>query len=163
MLTQERLREILEYVPATGLFRWLDSRHGAVEVGAIAGGVNESSGYIHIKIDGKIYQAQRLAVLYMVGAWPTHMVDHENGKRSDNSWLNLREATRAQNSQNATTYKNNRLGLKGVFQQRNGRFTARIKVAGKSLTIGTFNTAEDASAAYATAAVHHFGSFAKVA
>lgn len=58
MLTAERLRELLHYDPATGLFRWLVARNshaGKVKPGAIAG--CEHQGRVVVTIDGKSYLA----------------------------------------------------------------------------------------------------------
>jgi AP2 domain/HNH endonuclease len=89
-------------------------------------------------------------------------VDHINLNKLDNRKCNLRLATRAQNSQNRPVLKNNLLGIKGVrLYERTGRFVARIRVCGKLLHLGYFNTPEEASDAYWRAAQNYFGEFAR--
>ena len=58
----------------------------------------------------------------------------------------------------------NKVGMKGVIQvKRFGvtKFEARIKVAGKQMHLGRFETAQEAHAAYCNAADKHFGDFAR--
>lgn len=91
MLTAERLREVLEYDPAIGVFRWLIKPCGQISIGDIAG-CRHGEGYVQIRVIGRIYLAHRLAWLYMTGEWPISLIDHRNLDRSDNRWSNLREA-----------------------------------------------------------------------
>jgi hypothetical protein len=96
MLSAKRLRRVLSYAPATGIFRWKVSASSRAPVGAIAGAKN-GRGYHQIRIGGRPYSASRLAWLYMTGKWPNSEISYINGKRSDTRWANLREATSLQN------------------------------------------------------------------
>src|SRR6516164_9069354 len=92
MLTADRLRNVLKYAPATGIFRWKISASTRAPVGTIAGTRN-GRGYRQIRIDGRPYSASRLAWLYMTGKWPNSENSYINGKPSDTRWANLRKAT----------------------------------------------------------------------
>jgi hypothetical protein len=152
-ITQEDLVKNFTYNPSTGEFNRLRGR-------AKTGSVN-NEGYVHIKINNKIYKAHRLAFLYMTGDFPADEVDHINGNRSDNRWENLRKCTRHQNMGNSKTYQNNRSNLKGVRKNRNG-WEARIRINGTAIQIGTFKTREEAKAAYDAKAVELFKEFARL-
>lgn len=158
-LTQERLRQVLHYEPATGMFTRRLSVNNRTKVGEVVGRVMAGNGYRFIKIDGHGYYAHRLACLYMTGAWPADRVDHINAVRSDNRWGNLRPATMAQNAGNRPMQKNNTSGFKGVFA-RSGRWMAMIR-KGRLFRLGTFDTPEEASAAYEKAASELFGPYAR--
>lgn len=158
-ITQARLKELLHYDPVTGIFTWRITRGGQPE-GSRAGAVT-SSGYLQISIDYKLYKAHRLAVLYMTGAWPKEMVDHEKGDRSDNRWERIREATRSQNGANSRARTSR--GVKGVYAIQGGKFRAQIRVSYRLINLGTFPTKEEAAQAYASAAKQYFGAFARAA
>ncbi len=160
----ERLREVLSYDSETGLFTWLISLSPVVKPGDIAGTVT-IGGYIHIGIDRVYFGAHRLAWLYIHGQWPKEEIDHVNLDRTDNRLCNLREANNQQNSANTRAQKNNRVGIKGVQKKIGNRgavsFRARIRVNDNLLHLGYFETAKQASDAYASAATLHFGAFVR--
>lgn len=88
------------------------------------------------------------------GPIPAGMViDHVNGDRADNRLENLRTGTQAQNCQNRQgPQKNCGSGLIGAyFHKHSGRWHSRIQVRGKTTSLGYFDTAEEASAAYIAA------------
>lgn len=146
MLTQDRLKELLHYDPKTGVFTWLCDRGGKAKEGTEAGVL--STGYVRIMVDGKRYLAHRLASLYVTGAWPAKMVDHENRERADNVWTNLRPATRKQNRENGGPNKNSTSGFRGVsWDERLGKFRARIFHDGQSIFLGGHDSLIDAAAA----------------
>ena len=68
-LSATRLRKLLKYVPATGVFRWRVHK-GSQPHRSVAGSIHPPKGYREICIDGKIYRANRLAWIYMTGKWP---------------------------------------------------------------------------------------------
>ena len=149
-LTAERLREVLHYDPATGVFTWLVPC-GSAAAGAEAGSFY-SNGYMRVGVAGSVHLAHRLAWFYMTGEWPAEQIDHINGARADNRWVNLREATKAENQQNVTAYRNNTSGFPGVdWNKRDRRWRARIMVKREYRNLGYFSTAEEAAAAYAEA------------
>lgn len=154
-ITVERLRELLDYNPVTGVFKWRPTlkmrRKGLVA------GTQHTKWYWHIRVDKRWYLAHRLAWLYVYGRWPADEIDHINGVRFDNRIANLREATTTQNRQNR---KPKVAGLKGV-QKYYHRWRARIYVSGKCIWLGSFTTQEAASAAYREAAIKHYGEFAR--
>lgn len=146
-LTRERLRGLLDYDPASGIFTWKVG-HGSVKVGDVAGHAHRS-GYIYVHIDRKHYLAHRLAFLWMVGAWPSKQVDHINRVRSDNRWENLRDVSNRENSLNNGR---NTSGHKGVcWNKSSGRWQASIGINGAKKFLGQFDRVEDAAAAYASA------------
>lgn len=110
-LTQSVLHKLLHYNPDTGIFTWKVS-NGRSTVGKVAG--SSCHGYVSIGINTKIYLGHRLAVLYMTGGWPAYDVDHINGNRADNRWVNLRQVTRHQNCLNRKRASHNKSGVKGV-------------------------------------------------
>lgn len=159
-ITAERLRELLDYCPETGVFTWRVSV-GGMKVGARAGCRN-NRGYVLIRVDGTIYVAHRLAWLFTTGCWPAEFIDHVNCDRSDNRLVNLREATHAQNQANARLPSNSTVGLKGVTR-RKSRWEAQIKYCGEKKYLGLFDTPEAAHAAYVAAAKGLFGDYARAA
>lgn len=150
-LSANRLRDLLEYVPETGVFRWrVTTNNRSAKAGSSAGSV-KGAGYVYIQIDGKSYCAHRLAVLYMTGEWPANQVDHINGCRTDNVWSNLRCVTVSGNRMNQRRARSdNRTGLLGVHVAGR-KWTASIGIAGRTRHLGTFDSPEQAHAAYVQA------------
>jgi hypothetical protein len=148
MLTAERLREVLDYNPETGIFRWKAiSTKNQVKVGDIAGCAGAKD-YRRICIDGRLHLTHRLAWLYMTGEWPVADIDHINGISGDNRFANLREATRSENMQNRRgPNRDSKTGLLGASPNQ-GKYEAAICLDGKKHYLGLFKTAEQAHAAY---------------
>jgi hypothetical protein len=155
MLTAERLREVLNYDPQTGEFRWRIDRGRRFKAGMVAGSKTHR-GYIVIRIDDALHWAHRLAWLHMTGEWPTGEMDHKDRNGINNVWSNLREASRGQNMVNSV--HRNLTGFRGV-NRKGARFQAQLKQGGRILTLGTFDTPEEAHAAYRAAAEKLHGEF----
>jgi hypothetical protein len=157
MLTAERLKQLVSYDPETGLFKNSAPRK-KVRVGEVAGSLDKSNGYIKLTIDRRHYFAHRLAFLFVTGAWPSGIVDHINGNRTDNKLANLRQVSRELNQQNMRkASKASASGLLGAFKKRD-KWESKIKVHGKAISLGAFDTAEQAHHAYVQAKrLHHAG------
>lgn len=155
-----RVRELLDYDASTGILRWKTKRHGTASVGSQAGSIN-SKGYRCVKIDGKLYQAHRVAWALVNGEWPAQAIDHKNRNRDDNRIDNLRLATNSQNTANSKRPAHNTSGLKGVtWHKQRQKWAAQIRKDGKNLHLGLFASAEEAHQAYIKAANENFGEFA---
>ncbi len=158
-LTAARLREVLHYDPATGIFTWVRPTGRRAKIGDAAGSA-EGRGYWAIRIDCERYKAHRLAWLYQYGEWPLGDLDHINGDKRDNRIANLREASRSTNIQNLRAAKShNSSGFLGVILDRSKktakRYTARIVHNGKQHSLGYYNTPEEAHAVYLEAKRKH--------
>jgi len=98
----------------------------------------------------------------MAGEWPKDQIDHIDLNRSNNAWDNLREASRDQNGANRRAHRDNKTSFKGVtWHDQIGKYYARINVNKKRISLGVFEKAEDAAAAYIAAAVKYHGDFAR--
>lgn len=89
------------------------------------------------------------------------VVDHINGDGLDNRKKNLRACTHAENIRNQKLNRLNTTGYKGVCVNSK-KWIARIKINGKLLYLGRYNTPEEAAQVYDEAARKYFGKFAKV-
>lgn len=139
-LTQARLKELLHYNPLSGQFTWIAAPGRSVRVGAIAGCKCSVTGYLKIRIDRRLYQAHRLAFLYMEGAFPPVQVDHIDRAKTNNAWANLRSVTDAENKRNMPRRRDNNTGATGVYWHNQlDKWTAQINVKGKTIHLGTFS------------------------
>lgn len=154
-ITQARLKELLNYEPDTGVFTWRVSPSNRVAAGSKAGAPG-SSGYWSIQIARKLHLSHRLAWLFMTGLQPTNCVDHINGKRADNRFSNLREATHCQNLQNQKV----RSPFTGVHLHGRG-WRAKITANRAIHILGTFATHAEAHAAYLAAKQQLHGEYAR--
>lgn len=151
-LTAMRLREVLDYCPETGAFIRRATPLIAQKMGMTVGYINDG-GYLRIRVDGKVYPGHRLAWLYVHGKFPNGELDHINRNRSDNRIANLRLATRSENKQNRSMQRNNKSGYRGVhWNGRDRRWHAQIQLDGKRHHLGSYQSSEDAYAAYCAAA-----------
>lgn len=151
-LTGSFLESRLTYNPLSGVFHYVIRPNRIKKAGDVAGW-SDKDGYLRITLDHKDYLAHRLAWVWCYGVWPKYYIDHINHNPADNRIINLREATGAQNQANRGVSKNNTSGFKGVrYYKKTGRWAAAIQ-------IGTFNTAEEAHAAYSRVAMLIQGEF----
>lgn len=155
------LRQLFHYDPESGVVSWKAAQcRGRIKAGTAAGCVKDA-GYIRIQFKGESFLAHRVAWAVHFGEWPDGFIDHINRDRGDNRISNLRVATHAENARNRPAASHNKTGLKGV-QEHRGKFRARIVCDGERVSVGTFETAEEAHSAYASAAKAMHKEFASV-
>jgi len=155
IITQEYLKELLDYDPATGIFTWKVRTTNSVQVGDVAGTIN-SLGYRVIRLHGKLYKAHRLAWLFMTGEFPSDQIDHINHVKDDNRFSNLREVTNTENHRNATMQKNNSSGVTGVsWHKATSKWIVQIHVNGKHIHGGLFGCITAATLARKALEIKH--------
>jgi len=89
------------------------------------------------------------------------IIDHKDRNPLNNRKSNFRFCTNAENSRNSSLRKTNKSGFKGVsWRKDRKRWTARIKLNGKQLWVGTFKDKLKAAKAYNAAAIKYHGEFA---
>jgi hypothetical protein len=147
--TAERVREVFQYDPETGIFRWLINRYPR-KAGDIAGALT-FGGYWRIAIDRTSYPAGRVAWLHFYGVWPNGLVDHKDGNKLNNAIKNLREASSVENGRNSIA--------KGYCSDSHGKYIAYIYVNRKQISLGRYETEEQAAHARLAGTQKYFGEF----
>ena len=168
-VSQEQLRELLDYDPETGELRWKPKagsewqiswnvRHAGKPALAASNG---KYGHRVGQLFGRKVYAHRVIWAWMTGGWPEQEIDHINGDTSDNRWCNLREANGSQQRANSVwpgrslprgVYRNNQIGGRA--------YIAAITINGQYVYLGAFDTPKEAHEAYRKAAEEHQGEHA---
>ncbi len=159
MIEQVRLKELLYYEPSTGWFIWRVKRTNSVPIGSRAG-VLDDRNYRKIQLLGKQYYAGRLAWFYMTGKWPACVIDHIDRDQANDAWGNLREASYGESTHNRILPVGVS-GLRGVRRVHSNplRWEARIAVGYHRVSLGTFDSAEEAHVAYLAASEKLHGEY----
>lgn len=119
-LSHERLLELFEYNPDTGIF--LNKTQRGKYPPGIEAGSSDYRGYLRVTIDWKVYLGHRLAWFYVHKKWPKDQIDHINRVKSDNRISNLREATASINMLNTPYKAEKRSGHEGIYWCPRGNF-----------------------------------------
>ncbi len=151
-----KLRETFTYNPATGVVRWVKTGR-RMKAGAPVGTV-DSRGRLRVEMNGATHGVHQIAFALYNDRWPKDQIDHINHDKMDNRIANLREATNAENSRNRPR-KTGGTRVRGVCLHK-GRYIARVMVDGRSINLGSFDSAHEASAAYRSAVFMYHGEFA---
>jgi hypothetical protein len=169
-LTPERVSELFNYDPETGVLSWKRPENAGDGRGRNWGKragyeINSGDGAGYRKVEilefGRSgFLEHRLIWVYMTGHWPTDQVDHRNLVKNDNRWANLREASNVQNQANRGLRPHNSSGRTGVsFHPSQGKWHAELSIGRKRVLHAYFHEREEAIAAREAALVHH-GQFA---
>jgi hypothetical protein len=146
-LTQEIVREFLDYDPLTGALTWRH-RHQIwftteraykmwnIRFPGKHAFTSTSHGYLRGDIFNKSYSAHRVIFLWMRGRWPDPEIDHNNHDGTDNRWDNLEETT--ENAKNKKLFSTNTSGRTGVYWHK------QIIADRKKIFLGLFEKFEDA-------------------
>ena len=154
-MTQTECRELFDY--REGALYWRSNRGSNAKAGANAGRVLRT-GYRSIHVSGRRHQEHRLVYLWWHGSVPTQL-DHINGMKADNRIENLRPADPSRNQIN-TPQRKSASGIRGVRASRHpGKWIARIYQNNKEIRIGTFESKDEAKAAYKQMAREIYGEF----
>jgi hypothetical protein len=144
MNTIAQIKEVLQYDPNTGLFEWAQNIGMKIKKGQRAGG-KQGLGYVSIKYKKKTYKAHRLAFALQTGNWPIKDIDHINGQRDDNRWINLRIASKRENLLNSKKSSTNKSGHKNIhFVKNTKRWRVAIHALNGKLIQRNYRKLEDA-------------------
>lgn len=158
-MTQERLHQLLNYDPKTGIFTW-KIRKGRMRAGTRAGYI-KSNGYEAIMLDWKMYFSHRLAWLFVHGSMPDY-IDHINTIPLDNRIENLRPCSPLENCSNQKIRPNNTSGVKGVsWSKAAKKWVGEVGKKGHKSYIGLFNSIEEAEQAVRIHRIKIHGEFAR--
>lgn len=137
MPTQERLRELFDYREGRLFHR---TSRGSAAAGKEIGGLN-NQGYRKAKVEKRWYKVHRLIWVWHYGSIPPGLVvDHIDGRRTNNRIDNLRLLTVGDNSRHRVVNPQD-----GIYFE-NGKWTLRLVIAGRRHTLGRHTTFEAAQA-----------------
>lgn len=154
--SRKYLNECFSYNKDTGLLFWknrprehfnADNSHkkfNNVMAGNVAGHVwvGSHNTYWVVKISGARYYCHRI-IWKLVNDEEPNEIDHKNINSLDNSFLNLRNITPAQNRLNLKARKDNKSGTKGVYKSGN-KWCVQIRRHGKLKNFGSYESIEEA-------------------
>jgi len=169
ILSQDILKECFIYDPETGALTWSvrPREHFNTDrgwkmfntrfAGKTAGSVNKVAGYLQVRISYKPYQVHRVIWCLVTGAWPKNEIDHEDHKKANNRWGNLREATHQENGKNQPISSRNKSGVTGVsWHKQQQKWRARINIKDKGqIFLGCFEALDGAMRARKSAEVKY--------
>jgi hypothetical protein len=149
---EARLRALIGYDSEAGRLYWAAKPNRNILVGQQIGRPN-SWGHWAFRFMGKTLMVHRVAWFISHGEWPRHQIDHIDGDKGNNRIGNLRDVPQTLNMQNLTkAHRSNKSGFIGVHRVKNQRLTkpwkASIKANGRNISIGHFDSPEEAHAAY---------------
>lgn len=146
-----KLAETFSYVDGC-LVRAKTINYRAKE-GAQAGTIDKSTGYVKVNFDGKVRLAHRLIWALVNGQEPDGQIDHIDGNRANNKIENLRCCDNSTNMQNLKRARvDSATGVLGVsLCKQTGRYVSRIRSGSKYLSLGRFDSVQQASEAYISA------------
>ena len=145
----------MEYVPSLGLV-WKVNRKGKTTPGTLVGGRTPRS---HIRLNGVRVLVHHIVWFLHKGYWPSsrnEWIDHRDGNELNRTIDNLRSSTPSQN--NANRSSSNNLG-KGVNLDPNNSYRAHIQFKGTRYYLGTYETVQEAAAAYKGASIILHGEY----
>ena len=152
----ERLEEIFDIDYQKGFL--IRKRKGKGRPLGVAGCFNDR--YPRITVDGKLYLVHRVIWAMVNKVDPGEMeIDHINRDKHDNRPCNLRLATRSQQMANIRRRRDSACGCKGVKKEYN-KWVSTITVNKAKISLGSFDSIEEASQAYWKAAQANFGEYA---
>lgn len=124
IIDQEYLKECFDYDILTGICTWrnrplehfknkagyngFNSKFPDVEVGCVMNG-----GYLFIGLNGN-QLLHRMICLWMGKSITGKQIDHINGVKTDNRWVNLRVVDQTDNLKNKKLRESNKTGVSGV-------------------------------------------------
>jgi hypothetical protein len=149
-MNQARLKELYNYQP-NGSLTFAVRSSNRVRVGDTVGALSHK-GYLHTTIDGQKQYLHRMVWVWHNGPIPEGLqVDHINGVKGDNRIENLQLLNNRQNvAKGMAVWKPGGLPAGVRWKPNRCKFYAAIhdQAIGKQRHLGSFNTAEEASAAY---------------
>jgi hypothetical protein len=158
--SQAELKEAFTYSETEGQLLRNDKVAGSISM--------SSGGYRLIMFKGTRYVAHRLIWIYHNGSIPPsltvdHIVEQELGvsklffnSKDVNYISNLQLLTKAQ-QQRKSIARNKSTNLIPGIRERKGRFTVAITVLGVAMSIGTFDTLEEAKLKRIASEIHFWG------
>lgn len=168
---QDVLLQLLSYDPETGKLFWKERgpewfKDGDRSARSRAQAWNRknagkeaftaiTTGYRYGAVANVNYLAHRVIWKLVTGIEP-EQVDHINGNRSDNRWLNLRDVTETSNKRNMCLPRHNTSGVIGVSYDRTRKmWEANISLGNRKKSLGRYSTIEAAIAARKAAEREH--------
>jgi len=139
-----RVRELFEY--KEGVLFWKVRTSNRVSVGDRAGYLTTNKYYL-VRYDGVNRMLHRVIWDYFNDSCEGFLVDHIDGDSVNNKIDNLRLANYSTNGFNSKGHKDASVPYKGVAKHKS-KFRAQIGVGGNRLSLGVFDTAEEAAEAY---------------
>ena len=137
-LIPESIRDVLDYDPETGVFRWKVAR-GKAKVGSIAGSI-DPTGYIRIRYKGSAYGAHRLAWYMHYGIDPgENEVHHIDFDEINNAISNLYPVTQAVNLRNQRRSRGVYWWRKGTRRYVKAKYRGRAIYSGKSILLAWYH------------------------
>lgn len=147
-LTADRARHLLAYDAETGSLTWRNPTARAVKIGDAAGTrAGKNNNYRYVSLDGTLYLAHRVAWLMFYGKWPDGDVGARNDDFDDLRIGNLFVRSAADTILSRKGPTKAKSGIRGVYPQPNGKWSAQIRRHYQMMHLGTFPTKEAAAAA----------------
>ena len=167
MISQQELQELLDYDPKSGSLTWKARPESMFATKNAWASWNtkysnkpaftaiSTHGYRVGKINCVRLRAVRVIYKWMTDIEP-EMVDHIDGNRLNDSWVNLRNVSVAENAKNAKKSLANKSGVTGVsWDSARNKWRAVIGHKGKSVKLGSFDCINDAISARKLAEVEY--------